>query len=479
METGRVTNQSQISLANPYHYRKDGTYYLRVRVKGSLTQACSVSLRSTHRPTAMQNSKTLQTTIRAFHLDNPGITWPELRDHIRSIAEEILNTPTEWELLDGMGLVYSDLKDDLRVVAATAGMTIPQAKGVVLARQVMAAAEERLQGDPRALVGIVESLTEEVGEVSPSPSSPSPSVSAPLTFEAIAELYMKEQKGNLKDRTLADIASSCKNIAEVLGEKDMRTHTRADLVDLKETLLETRMASTVNKLLTRLSTVLQWAVNNGHIERAYDKKLKVTRGAESSRQAFSEAQVKQLMAYANTLPVSAWERWALSLGIITGARIGEIRQLTKADLLELDGTWAIDINENDGKELKNKYSARLVPLVDGAYGFKLKEFLKYVQAVPEGGKLFSQGYGWFNLKMNEVVKEQLNIGESRELSFHSLRHSMASLLKAHGVPVGVAQSILGHSSQSITFDLYGGNQKVGVGKLAEALKVAFGLSEAG
>lgn len=477
-----VTTLLEVQLATPYHYRRHGVYYLRLRPLGSLSDTCTVSLRTRHRPIAMKNSKHLQTTLRAFHLDNPKATWAELRDRLKSIAEEILETPTEWERLDGMGLVYSDLKDDLRIIAATASLTVPQAKVVTLGRQVMAAAEERLQGDPRALVGIIEDLDREIAQEE-APKGPSvvpakAESATPITFEELAELYLKEQSENMKPRTVADIRSSCKSISEVLQDLDLKTHKRADLLALKEALLEDKMASTVNKLLTRLSTVLQWGVNNGYIERAYDKKLKVVKGAESSRQAFSQDQVKALMDYAGALEEDSWERWALSLASITGARIGEVRQLTKADIVELEGTWALDINEKDGKELKNKYSNRLVPLVDGAYGFDLKAFLRYVEALPEGGPLFDKGYGWFNFKLNSVVKEQLSLGETKELSFHSLRHSMASLMKAKGIPVGVAQSILGHSSQTITFDLYGGNQKVGLEKLTDALRDAFGLSEA-
>lgn len=476
-----VTESLATRLAAPYHYRRQGVYYLRIRPLGTLKETCTVSLRTRHRSIAMQNSKKLLTTLRAFHLDNPQAQWPELRAHLKVIAEEILETPTEWEVLDGIGLVYSDLKDDLRVIAATHALTVPQAKAVTLGRQIMAAAEERLQGDPRALVGIIEDLDRENAEEaqgSPLVVPTAPVASKVVTFEELAGLYLKEQEANLRPKTVSDMRSSFRSIAEVLQDLDLKTHTRADLVSLREALLEDKMASTVNKLLTRLSTVLQWGVNNGYIERAYDKKLKVTKGAESSRQAFSQDQVGALMKYAGSLEVDSWERWALSIATITGARIGEVRQLKKKDIVSIEGVWAIDLNEDEGKELKNKYSHRLVPLVDGAYGFDLKAFLGYVESIPEDGPLFGRGYGWFNFKLNSVVKEQLELGETKELSFHSLRHSMASLMKAKGIPLGIAQSILGHSSQSITFDLYGGNQKVGLEKLVTALKVAFGLSEA-
>ena len=46
------------------------------------------------------------------------------------------------------------------------------------------------------------------------------------------------------------------------------------------------------------------------------------------------------------------------------------------------------------------------------------------------------------------------------------------------VPVGTAESILGHSSGSISYDLYGAGSAVEVGRMAEALRAAFKMEAA-
>ncbi|MCV5950046.1 integrase, partial [Escherichia coli] len=51
-----------------------------------------------------------------------------------------------------------------------------------------------------------------------------------------------------------------------------------------------------------------------------------------------------------------------------------------------------------------------------------------------------------------------------------LRHWLATRMKERGVNLVDAQGILGHSSQSITYDLYGKGHAVG--RLAEVLKTA-------
>lgn len=467
----------ETQLAKPWHYRRSGVYYLRVRPLGSMA-SCTLSLRTNDRSIAMLSSKQLLTTLRAFHLDNPDATWEALRAQLREIAESILATPTEWELMDSMGLVYSDLREDLHKLTVTRALTVPQAKAVTLGQQIMLAAEGRVTGDPRALVGLVEEMDREAALEAAGRAPVSLSVGTtqgqpPVTFSHLAGLYMVEQQTNVETSTMRDIRSSCASLAEALGTLDMHCHTRADLIQLREELLEDRKPSTVNKLVTRLSTVLEWAKDNGYLERHFAKNLKIGKGAESTRKAFSQAQVVAAMSHASSLEEGSWARWGLSLGAITGARIAEVRQLTKADIRQIGEVWVIDINKRDGKSLKNRHSARLVPIADGAYDFDLRAFLGFVEKLPDGAPLFGVGEGHFSQVLNGALRDVLGYAPGEDWSFHSLRHSLPSLLKSQGVAVGIAQAILGHSSQSITFDHYGGGERVGVEKLADALKMAF------
>jgi integrase len=303
-----------------------------------------------------------------------------------------------------------------------------------------------------------------------------------MTFKTLSGLYMDERKDSIQASTMRDVKSSCEAIGSILGDLNLRTHTREDMRNLRDKLLEDRKASTVKKLLTRFSTVMDWAVNNGYLEKSLDKGLKPTKGADSSREPFSRDQVKALMDHAKTLPVDAWQRWALSLGVITGARIEEIRQLTKADIKEVPGvsganrTWVIDINRNDGKSVKTNSSVRVIPLTDGAYGFDLQAFLEFVAKADS--RLFTLGAGQFSGVLNGTLREVLGLKTDRTQTFHSLRHSLAGALKAAEVPVGTAESILGHSSGSISYDLYGAGSAVEVGRMAEALRAAFKMEAA-
>jgi integrase len=139
------------------------------------------------------------------------------------------------------------------------------------------------------------------------------------------------------------------------------------------------------------------------------------------------------------------------------------------------GITAIHINEvGEGKTIKNKRSERLIPLTDGAYGFDLAAFLRYVESCRLAGSdaLGQIGYRpageWAN---QTAIPEALGDSYERGLVFHSLRHSLASLMQKRGVPTTHAQAVMGHATGTITFDVYGSGVPVEI--LAGLLKTVF------
>lgn len=465
------TNLLQTALAKPYHYRRSGRYYLRLRPQGTAKGFFTLSLRTTDKATAMTISKDILTTLKAYHFDNPEATWDELRERLIDIAESCLTMAHGDSSLVAYEMINDEHHEALREASAKMPLSVNQQRAIAKALEIVEAAQDRMRGRPGKLVGIVEDLKTEACSTSVAPSlSLSVIPSEALTFKILSGLYMDELKDNVQASTMRDVRSTCEVIGTILGELDLKTHTREDMRNLRAKLLEDRKPSTVRKILTRLSTVMDWGVNNDYLAKALTDGLKPTKGAESSREAFSQDQVKALMAHAKTLPVDAWQRWALSLGAITGTRIEELRQLTKADVKQVAGVWVIDINRDDGKTAKTKNALRVIPLTDGAYGFDLQAFLEFVDKAD--ARLFTLGGGQFSVLLNGMLRDVLGLKSGRTQTFHSLRHSLAGAMKAAEVPVGTAESILGHASGSISYDLYGAGSAVEVGRMAEALKTA-------
>ena len=77
----------------------------------------------------------------------------------------------------------------------------------------------------------------------------------------------------------------------------------------------------------------------------------------------------------------------------------------------------------------------------------IKECQEYV-CVNEIGDLIKPHY------VTESFRKLLRANELREIRFHDLRHSCASLMLANGVPMKQIQDWLGHSDFSTTANIY-------------------------
>lgn len=469
-----VTNRPNVSqIAVPYVYRRaSGRYHLRVRLKGC-HDSCTISLKTTNRPAAMTIAKHLLQTLKAFHLDNPEASFEMLRDNLRDIAEEALGNPQG----DAYGLVLDDVSENLAEIAETMPMGLAQAQAVLMAQRVLAAAKGRHSGDLRGLVellnGDLKGSIDNVNQLAdvdsrdsvPDPICKSlPTGTSTTSFSDLYDAFKAERGGDLSANTLKNWESCTKTIVGHLKDADMANHSRATFVGLRDALLaDGRKPSSVNKIMTHASSVIGWAVATGLIERDYTKKLLIAKGAESAREAFTQDHLKALRDWAVSNLGEDWKATAIALGVATGARIGEIHQLTGSDIYKADGQWVVDINDKEGKTLKNSFSRRIVPLLSIP-----EDHLEKLSQTQ--GRLFTQSKSGFDQLTNQMIRDLLGTKTGEGLSFHSLRHSMASDLKAAGVSVGIAQAILGHSSGALAFDLYGGNAAASTGLMVEALK---------
>lgn len=208
-------------LAKPYHYRRNGIYYMRLRATGSTTEAAAVSLQTSNRRDALDASEQLTGLVRAFHLENPDAPWSKLKEYFRLISEEVFESGRE-----GVTQVWGALHDSHSDSVGSSLSPFKSVKAASVALSVIAPA---------------------------------------VTFEALSALYLADRGQDQKASTLKETKICHGTISAALGELDMRTHSRADLVALRDRLADGRMPSTVNKLLVKLSAVLAWAVENGHI----------------------------------------------------------------------------------------------------------------------------------------------------------------------------------------------------------------------
>lgn len=436
----------------------------------------------------------LAATAKSFMLDRPDVSLQELTDHLRSMAEQFLTDASDdyWNGLEVATLV--DEKSNLKELAATQALSLDQQKGIRLALEVLTAAQQRVDtGDASGLIKLIDdnnhtdySTIGDSTSILKNEQGDRPAVftqerQPSVGFSSLVSSLLAEKVQTLKSSSYKDLSSSLNTVSRFLPE-DMDLMSRSEWLAVRDSMLAAEVRpSTINKLLTKAKMCLDYGLMNGQLEgRNPIERMKLTKDIDSKRRAFTDEELERLLVrveaeYQFTRhtahTTSEARRWASLVSVVTGARSAEVCHLTKRDIVTLDnGLVCIDINEDgDGKSVKNKHSVRLVPLTDGVCGFSLKSFLKWVDTQPADGPLFgmtpSAYSSWFN---SRVLTEAL--GDAENVSLHSLRHWLATRMKERGVNLVDAQGILGHSSQSITYDLYGKGHAVG--RLADVLKTA-------
>jgi integrase len=260
---------------------------------------------------------------------------------------------------------------------------------------------------------------------------------------------------------------------------------------------------TINKHLTRATSLFKWAMQNGFIDRnpAEGLQIATTKRDDEYRAVFNDDDLIKLFHsrdYLKDTHKHGYRFWLPVLALFTGARLTELCQLYLEDIHTVeperdgksvsrsplygrpDGLYVIDINDKGDKKLKTpKSSRRIVPLHD----FLVKDLNLpgFVEKLRSQGqtRLFpelkrrKEGYGKTASKWFGEYRQRCGFKLSRKSSvsgatwsacpasdegrkdFHSFRHTVTNTLKQIGVEQTVISELIGHSSGSITFGRYG------------------------
>ncbi|WP_427313039.1 DUF6538 domain-containing protein [Cupriavidus sp. H39] len=293
-----------------------------------------------------------------------------------------------------------------------------------------------------------------------------------VTLACLIPIWRRENKPT--DKTADAVARA---VTEV-GNPDIRTITRVAVAAMRDIWLERgNTAATVTKKVGFIRLLLTVARNRGLIESnpAEGMALPADARAVELRHPFSTEQVEAILTatahYRDTDPAKFW---IPRLGHLTGARLNELCQLRTCDIVTKEGFCGLQLTDRGDympgvpMTLKNAASRRWVPLAPS-----LLPFAEWAAALPPGPifGLKPNKYGivsdsvskWFG----KLLRENLKIGDSR-LTFHSLRHGMADMLRVAAVPDAVRHAILGHAEQG-TSGAYGSGE-LPARLLAEAIK---------
>jgi len=230
-----------------------------------------------------------------------------------------------------------------------------------------------------------------------------------------------------------------------------RTQIEAVLSDLRQ---KGHASGTLRGVRATFSTVLRAAVERGYLDKnpAHGIRIRST-GSRIEHRFYSPAQVRQLLPEL-TEPC----RTVVQLAALTGLRIGEILALRwkRVDLLR--GTIEVAETYSDGEfgTPKTRSSNRVIPMSGFLRGLLEAHRTETKSGAPNSLVFCTPSGTPLNQKnlYNRVLAPACDRIKQPRVSWHSFRHTHATLLTEVGESIKTAQALLGHSDLGTTLNTY-------------------------
>lgn len=295
-----------------------------------------------------------------------------------------------------------------------------------------------------------------------------------ITLDRYYKEWKETRKGTIKGNTALNMESRYKNhIGPALGRRKLVDLEKREIVKLQKDLAMKQKASTVNVTIVQLKCILNAAVEDGIIAKSPADGVKPLKAEEKAasetyHRALTEKEQEQFMQYAR----QEWLYELLALLLCTGMRIGEATALTWKDIDYINNvihvTKTISRKEDGSYTVgtpKSRTGIRDIPVTDAVKEIlkSQKEKQRYIHGnVVDLQQRVFEGFGGkivYNGVVNKAITNTLERMRAdgigiEHFSAHALRDTFATRYIEQGGSPQVLKTILGHSSLSMTMDLY-------------------------
>ncbi len=249
--------------------------------------------------------------------------------------------------------------------------------------------------------------------------------------------------------------------------KSLKDCTKHKAVEFKKSLITSGLSNiTINKFIGKLSGLFDYIQAHYEHSNIFDG-LKIKRAKqETTRTAYKKQEAQELIKFADKQ--QQHHKFMILLGLFTGCRANELAQLYTSDLVKIEGVWSILIQATKpDQKLKTKNASRIVPV----HSELIKQgFIEFVKSRGQECRLFpefkyspvdgcSKAFVQWFIQHKPVAK-----------TYHEIRHSFATQLRAHDVSLNVAAQLLGHGVGAISFDRYGSTAQTQIHILKQAVE---------
>lgn len=244
------------------------------------------------------------------------------------------------------------------------------------------------------------------------------------------------------------------------AERDLTHLTTNDVLKFRDDGARKLSVGSVNTNLRVVRACLNSAMRQGLVERNVASQVaSLKERGESKRRALTAAELKKVLQVCGDSP---W-RGLVLLGLYTGQRLGDCARLTWQQVDLAAGTVWFK-TQKTGKRLAMHLAKPLadyllrLPSVDDPAA---PVFPRFAEMADKGISSLSNAFALEAMipaglmAPRNVHKESEGKGRTgrravNELTFHSLRHSFTTMLKATGASNALAQLIVGHDSPVVS-----------------------------
>lgn len=284
------------------------------------------------------------------------------------------------------------------------------------------------------------------------------------------EIWLEEQKKNAKESTLYYYEKQWNNIKNIIGDRKIRSIQKLDIIAFQKSLMESKSIATVNRCTKHLKQVFNGAVAdriivdnpcNGVRPYKDDKPEAV----ETNHRALDDNEIALFLEYAKNTHYFHLYLFLLKSGV----RIGEACALSWSDIdydkreIRINKTLTrVSNTEWTINTPKTKTSIRTIPLTKALEivleAQKKQNSLLFDNPFERHIFLNTRGqmtnYKSVSSAINSII-EQLNKKQTlKHFSVHAFRDTFATKCIEQGMQPQTLKVLLGHSSLTMTMDLY-------------------------
>jgi integrase len=292
---------------------------------------------------------------------------------------------------------------------------------------------------------------------------------ANTTFGEFMEEWLRSIRSSVKQRTWSYYNTvTSTHIMAALGDIKFKDLKPAHIQALYHSMEDSGVGiHVIRKAHTILHSALQHATVQGYTVRNPASATIPPAEPEKEMRILDESQVSQLLIVTKDSRLGA----LLHVAVATGMRQMELLGLQWTDIDWLKKTLTVQRQLKRGRALdvqytkpKTAHGMRLLALGESTI-MVLQEHYNRQQLErqfagdkwQENNLVFptSRGTPWNPRNLRRDFEKALQAAGLPQIRFHDLRHTAASLMLNHGIPVIVVSRRLGHSRPSITMDVYG------------------------